>query len=276
MQQCPLRCERRKLGHLEKSLSGTASDAESITAMVGCPTVILTLGLSTDGDLTVYYYNHHIGDYLSHTAHLTLLEHGVYLRLLQVYYRYEKPLLESEAPRQVGAKAPDEVQAVQRILNEYFISTPQGFTHKRADEELAKYREKSGKAKDAANARWSNGMRTHSGRNADAMLTNNQYPKTNISNLTSNETSPLLISSISNIEVDDANALQTHSERIADASREAIATLKPSYNPPIATPLPPHDQGKAWAYRLKEREEAGEVLTLAQKRNWREALRVKA
>lgn len=257
MQQCPLRCDRRKLGHLKKSLSGTASDAESTTAKVGCPTVIVTLGLSTDGDLTVYYYNHHIGDYLSHTAHLTLLEHGVYLRLLQVYYRHEKPLLESEAPRQVGAKAPDEVEAVQRILNEFFVATPQGFTHKRADEELAKYRDKSEKAKDAANARWSNGMRTHSGRNADAMLTNNQYPKTNISNPTSNKSSPLLISSISNIEVDDANALQSHSERIANV-------------------LPPHDAGKAWAYRLKEREEAGEVLTVAQKRNWREALRVKA
>lgn len=256
MIKLPLRCERRKLGHLEKSLSGTASDAESLTATVGCPTVILTLGLSTDGDLTMYYYNHHIGDYLSHTAHLTLLEHGVYLRLLQVYYRYEKPLLALEAPRQVGAKAPDEVEAVQRILSEFFISTPQGYTHKRADEELEKYHSKSEKAKQSANARWSNSMRTHSEGNANAMLTNNQYPKTNISNLTSKEYSPLLISSISNIEVDDANALHTHSER-------------------TATALPPHDQGKAWAYRLKEREEAGEELTISQRNNWRQALRVK-
>jgi len=235
--------------------------------MVGCPTVTVTLGSSTDGD-SMYYYPHHIGDYLSHTAHLSLLEHGIYLRLLQTYYRYEKPLLESEAPRQIGAKDPNEVEAVHRILAEYFVKTPQGYTNKRAEEELAKFHAKSKQARTAANARWSNDMRTHTARNADAMPTNNQYPITNsLSIPTSKETSPLLISSIDILEVDDADALSPHKTSIASAS-------KPPYSPPIATLS--GNINMEWAYRLKAREEAGEELSVAQKRNWREALRVRA
>lgn len=223
----------------------------------------------------LFYYTHHIGDYLSHTAHLSLLEHGVYMRLLQVYYLNEKPLNPTEAPRQIGAKAPEEVEAVQRVLAEFFIQTPQGLAHKRVEEELEKYRHKSQKARDSANARWSNDMRTHSDGNAMAMLTNNQEPISNnlnldSTNLQSRVTNPILdtsISNISNIVEENANALQTHSER--------TATALPPHSPPIGRLLPPHDQGKAWAYRLQQREEAGETLTLAQKRNWREALRVK-
>jgi uncharacterized protein YdaU (DUF1376 family) len=32
----------------------------------------------------VNYYERHIGDYLKDTAHLSLLEHGIYTRLLDV------------------------------------------------------------------------------------------------------------------------------------------------------------------------------------------------
>ena len=217
----------------------------------------------------LFYYTHHIGDYLSHTAHLSLLEHGVYMRLLQAYYLNEKPLIATEAPRQIGARSQEELDAVQRILTEFFTETPQGFTQKRADKELEKYYDKSQKARESANVRW--GMRTHSDRNAKAMLTNNQYPITNNNNIpSSNVSSPLLTSSIYNIverKEENANALQTHTER--------IAPLKPPHSPPMAYPLPPHDQGKAWAYRLKEREEAGEELTIAQRNNWRQALRVR-
>jgi len=263
----PQRRDWREMGHLNKSLSGTASDAEFTTAMVGCPTVTVTLGSSTDGDF-MYYYTHHIGDYLSHTAHLTLLEHGIYLRLLQTYYLLEKPLLPDEAPRLIAAKAPEEVEAVTRVLKEFFTETPQGYVQKRADEELEKYKAKSDKARESANARW--GMRTHSDRNAMAMLTNNQYPITN--NLPStNTSSPLLISSIDNIveseNKENANAMRTHSD--------GIAPSLPAHSPPIA-PLSFGKGGLEWAHRLRAREEAGETLSVAQKRNWREALKVKA
>lgn len=40
----------------------------------------------------MHYYEHHIGDYRRDTAHLTLLEHGVYRQLLDWYYLSEKPI----------------------------------------------------------------------------------------------------------------------------------------------------------------------------------------
>ena len=35
------------------------------------------------------YYSHHIGDYLTATAHLTLLEHGAYRRLIDIPLAYK-------------------------------------------------------------------------------------------------------------------------------------------------------------------------------------------
>ena len=45
------------------------------------------------------YYERHIGDYLKDTAHLSLLEHGVYSRLLDVYYTRESPIPAADAER---------------------------------------------------------------------------------------------------------------------------------------------------------------------------------
>jgi hypothetical protein len=66
-------------------------------------------------------------------------------------------------------------------LREFFIETKKGFINKRADKEIASYKEKSANAKAAASARWHKNqsdsinaaaMRTHSKRNA------NQEPRT--------------------------------------------------------------------------------------------------
>ena len=43
------------------------------------------------------YYKRHIGDYLKDTAHLSLLEHGVYARLLDVYYTRETAIPDDQA-----------------------------------------------------------------------------------------------------------------------------------------------------------------------------------
>jgi uncharacterized protein YdaU (DUF1376 family) len=40
----------------------------------------------------MHHYQHHIGDYRRDTMHLTLLEHGVYRQLIDLYYLQEKPL----------------------------------------------------------------------------------------------------------------------------------------------------------------------------------------
>lgn len=130
------------------------------------------------------YYSHHIGDYTTDTAHLSLLEDGAYRRLMDRYYTTEAPLPADDTLfRVIRARSPDEQEAVRVVLAEFFDLTDAGWTHKRCDAEIDAFKAKSGKAADAANKRWSkpsnaNAMPTHSERNADAMPTNNQEPIT--------------------------------------------------------------------------------------------------
>ncbi|MBC7602780.1 MAG: YdaU family protein [Ramlibacter sp.] len=84
------------------------------------------------------YYKRHIGDYAAATRHLSLLEHGVYGMLLDVYYTSEKqlPLDLRAVQRLVGAKSDDEREAVQIVLTEFFEQTPDGWRQTRCDEEI--------------------------------------------------------------------------------------------------------------------------------------------
>lgn len=85
------------------------------------------------------YYSHHIGDYLSATAHLTLLEHGAYRRLIDVYYIHESalPAEKKQVYRLVGARAKEEKDAVDSVLGEFFVETPSGWIQTRCDREIA-------------------------------------------------------------------------------------------------------------------------------------------
>lgn len=84
------------------------------------------------------YYKRHIGDYAAATRHLSLLEHGVYTMLLDVYYTSEKALPADirSVQRLVGAKGDDEREAVQIVLSEFFEQTPDGWHQTRCDEEI--------------------------------------------------------------------------------------------------------------------------------------------
>lgn len=131
------------------------------------------------------YYSHHIGDYTTDTAHLSLLEDGAYRRLMDRYYTTEAPLSNDEAGlfRLVRARSDEEKDAVRIVLQEFFQATDAGWVHKRCDAEIAAFKDKSMKAADAANKRWNKGgsadaMPTHSEGNADALPTNNQEPIT--------------------------------------------------------------------------------------------------
>lgn len=87
------------------------------------------------------YYERHIGDYMKDTAHLSLLEHGIYTRLLDVYYTREAPIPKAEGARLVGARTKEEREAVSAILLEFFEDTPDGWRQKRCDEEIARFHE---------------------------------------------------------------------------------------------------------------------------------------
>lgn len=109
------------------------------------------------------YYERHIGDYLKDTAHLSLLHHGIYSRLMDVYYTREHGFSEGEAHRLIGARSKDERTATDEVLAEFFVSCEGVWIQDRCDREIARYREKQEKARRSAEARWS-----ESGRNANA------------------------------------------------------------------------------------------------------------
>ena len=102
------------------------------------------------------YYRHHIGDYLRDTAHLTLLEHGAYRILLDLYYQHSGSLPSSDEQicRIARCRNNGERNAVIRILREFFSLQSDGYHHKRCDSEIAAIKAKSEKARTKARKRW--------------------------------------------------------------------------------------------------------------------------
>ncbi len=90
------------------------------------------------------YYYRNIGDYLKDTAHLSLLEHGCYTRLLDVYYSTESPLEDDQVLRLVGARTKEEKTAIKNILLEFFQKVGTEWIQKRCDEEIEIYQRKAG------------------------------------------------------------------------------------------------------------------------------------
>ena len=91
------------------------------------------------------YYKFNIGDYAAATRHLTMIEHGAYRLLLDVYYTSEQPLPSDAraAARKAGARSKDEIAAVEVVLNEFFTLTPDGWVQPRCDAEIAGYQAKA-------------------------------------------------------------------------------------------------------------------------------------
>jgi uncharacterized protein YdaU (DUF1376 family) len=127
----------------------------------------------------MHYYQFHIGDYKSHTHHLSLMEDLAYRRLLDFYFLHEQPIKHRDIARQIGMREHEE--DVMTVLNEFFISTADGFVSPRADKEIKQYKEFSEAGKRGAAKRWS--TPPHEGAisppNATPIATNNHKPITN-------------------------------------------------------------------------------------------------
>lgn len=119
------------------------------------------------------YYERHIGDYLKDTAHLSLLEHGVYARLMDVYYTREGGIPDDQAARLIGARSKEERDALQAVLGEFFTLLDGTWVQARCDREIARFQDKQAKAKSSAASRWG-AHRSQSVGNADASA--NAYP----------------------------------------------------------------------------------------------------
>lgn len=102
------------------------------------------------------YYEHHLGDYDGATAHLTWLEDCAYRRLICLYYRTERPLPADtkQVCRLVRATSKAERAAVLQVLEEFFELQDDGWHHDRCDAEIARFQEKSEKARRSVAKRW--------------------------------------------------------------------------------------------------------------------------
>lgn len=120
------------------------------------------------------FYPFHIGDYLSHTNHLSNEEDLAYRRLIDLYYQTEQPFTRNLAWLAKRVKSTEEIVAT--ILVEFFEETPEGWKNKRADEEIAKYKAMQEGGRKGAALRWGKGSDTPP--KHPPMQTKNQEPLT--------------------------------------------------------------------------------------------------
>jgi uncharacterized protein YdaU (DUF1376 family) len=94
------------------------------------------------------FYPFHIGDYISHTSHLSDLEDLAYRRMMDLYYQHEKPFYQS---LDIARKIKSTQAIVDQLLPEFFEwnEEDKSWHSKRADEEIAKYRAKADSARNA-------------------------------------------------------------------------------------------------------------------------------
>ena len=83
------------------------------------------------------WYKFHIGDYLTHTVHLSDAEDLAYRRLLDLYYMSEKPI--PLDIRVVSRKIRLDEDITESVLGEFFEHTENGYFNNRCYVEIAKY-----------------------------------------------------------------------------------------------------------------------------------------
>lgn len=95
------------------------------------------------GQAGVNYYEHHLGDFMRDTAHLTMVEECAYRRLLDAYYTRERALPGDlrECCKLARATAKPERDAVAYVLREFFELREDGYHQGRADKEIARFLE---------------------------------------------------------------------------------------------------------------------------------------
>jgi uncharacterized protein YdaU (DUF1376 family) len=89
----------------------------------------------------MHYYQFNIGDYRADTAHLSILEHGIYRQLIDWYYLDEKPIpKETQVVMRRLRLGSDELHFLTNVLSDFFVLTDLGYFHSRIEKELENYR----------------------------------------------------------------------------------------------------------------------------------------
>ena len=95
------------------------------------------------------FYSFHIGDYKTHTFHLSLLEDLAYRRMLDLYYTHETPLPANPEVIAIRIGMRDHVMEVASVLEQFFVDEPDCWRSPRCDEEIARMQDKQAKARES-------------------------------------------------------------------------------------------------------------------------------
>lgn len=157
------------------------------------------------------FYQHHIGDYASATAHLSNEEDICYRRLLDRYYDTELPI-ENDL-QLLARKLRVSQSALENVLGDFFTLIDGRWHNGRADAEISHWYDKCHKAKQAIEARWAKRekdtdvLRTNGKRNTDRYdldTTQDPRPKTQEKTKTTPRASRFdAAASLSSLGVDD-------------------------------------------------------------------------
>jgi uncharacterized protein YdaU (DUF1376 family) len=99
------------------------------------------------------FYPFHIGDYISHTSHLSDEEDLAYRRMIDLYYLNEQPFND---PVAVARRVKADLSIIEALLTEFFVYEDDAWHSKRADLEIAKYQFVKESGKKGAEKRWAN------------------------------------------------------------------------------------------------------------------------
>ena len=133
----------------------------------------------------MHYFKFEIKEWISNTAHLSLEEEAAYFRLIFFYYDSEKPIQNSDLDKVFRkCRIPKDLGCY--ILTEFFqCDDDTQWTHKRCDDEIARYHAKHEQASKAGKA---SAARKANGRSTDVQPINNH--KSIITNHKSNINTP--------------------------------------------------------------------------------------
>jgi len=90
----------------------------------------------------MHFYTHHIGDYNRDTPYLSLVEHGAYRVLMDLYYVAERPLKANMDLLCRVCKCNSEIErdAVALVVENFFVERDGLLFHKRIDGEIENYK----------------------------------------------------------------------------------------------------------------------------------------
>ena len=102
----------------------------------------------------MHHYPFHLGDYASHTAHLSPIEDIIYRRMLDVYYRTESSLPGDALAIGRLIRMSEYIKEIEIVLSEYFVLFEERRVNKRVENEIESYRRMKDGAKRGATNRW--------------------------------------------------------------------------------------------------------------------------